>query len=317
MGETLEQSPRGGLGRLALGTALFALFAPLPLLAFPLAALLMATPSRTRAELIIGVLAAATSVAWLLLPGPLPEQLVRAALVLTTVAFVGMTLVTRLSFTHRSLFALTVAAAGIALLFALFGWSWDEVTWWVRSRTSYATRLAVSGLRVAARTENSALLGTEFDAWVATSSEIASSFFPALVALELVLGMALATSLYHRVSRTPRGARLGRLSEFRFSEHLGWAAVIPLVIVLLPRLAAFKVAASNLLLVTGALYALRGLAVAVAGAAFAGSGPLTAVFAVVAGFFLLPVVLGGAVLLGVLDAGVDLRRRWTQPPASD
>lgn len=277
----------------------------------------MATPSRGRAELITGVLAAATSIAWMLLPGPLPEQMVRAALVFATVTFVGLTLVSRLSFTHRSLLALGVAVAGIALLFGLLGWSWDEVTWWVRSRTSYATRLAVSGLRVAARAEDSPALGQQFDAWIATSSDIASSFFPALVALEMFLGMALATTLYHRISRAPRGKPLGRLREFRFSEHLGWLAVIPLVIVLLPRLAVLKLAASNLLLVTGALYALRGIAVAVAGAALAGSGPLTAVFAVVTGFFLLPVVLGGAVLLGVLDAGVDLRRRWTQPPASD
>ena len=307
---------------MALGTALFVLFAPLPLLAFPLAVLLAATPARGKAALLTGAAGAGISLAWLLLPGTLPDQLVRAALVLTTGAFVAATVTTRWSFTHRALLALTVAAVFIGVLFVTYGWSWDELAWWVRSRTSYATRLAVSGLRVlttgsGAGSADAALLGKEFDAWITTSSEMASMFFPALVALQILLGLGLATTLYHRIASNPRGVPLGRLREFRFSEHLGWAAALPLMIVLLPRMAALKVVASNLLLVTGALYALRGLAVAVAVAVLAGSGSMTAVFAAIAAFFLLPVALGGAVLLGVLDAGVDLRRRWSKPPTSE
>jgi hypothetical protein len=30
---------------------------------------------------------------------------------------------------------------------------------------------------------------------------------------------------------------------------------------------------------------------------------------------MLPVVLGIGILLGVLDTGMDLRRRWSKPPA--
>src|SRR5438093_651792 len=123
MTAALEQSPRGGLGRLALGTALFALFVPLPLLALPLAALLAATPARTKVELLTGAAAAGVSLAWLLLPGTLPDQLVRAALVLTTGVFVTATVATRWSFTHRGLLALAVTAVVIGVLFVTYGWS--------------------------------------------------------------------------------------------------------------------------------------------------------------------------------------------------
>jgi len=87
--------------------------------------------------------------------------------------------------------------------------------------------------------------------------------------------------------------------------------------VLLPDLLRAKVAAFNLLLLTGTLYALRGLAVAAFAAGLAGTGPLAAVMAITAGFLLLPVVIGVGILLGVLDAGMDLRSRMTAPPARD
>jgi uncharacterized protein YybS (DUF2232 family) len=78
-----------------------------------------------------------------------------------------------------------------------------------------------------------------------------------------------------------------------------------------------KVAASNMLLLVGALYALRGLAVAAFVAGLAGTGPVATTLAVMAGFFMLPVALGGGILLGVLDAGMDLRSRMTARPARD
>jgi hypothetical protein len=90
--------------------------------------------------------------------------------------------------------------------------------------------------------------------------------------------------------------------------------VIPLLIVLLPGLLRAKVAATNLLLLTGTLYALRGLAVAAFVVGMVGTGPITALLAVMAMLLMLPVVLGMGILVGVLDAGMDLRRRWTKPP---
>jgi uncharacterized protein YybS (DUF2232 family) len=140
---------------------------------------------------------------------------------------------------------------------------------------------------------------------------VVADFFPALLALQLMAALALATALYHRLARQPRGMPLGRFSGFRFSEHLGWAAVLALIVLVVPRLAAAKAAAANLLLVAGALYALRGFAVAAYGLQVLGTGGifLTTLLAAIL-LFLLPMVLAGAVMLGVIDAGLNLRRRW-------
>jgi hypothetical protein len=83
------------------------------------------------------------------------------------------------------------------------------------------------------------------------------------------------------------------------------------------RLAWAKAVATNLLVVTGALYALRGAAVAAFAATMSGSSFFTIAVVAAATILMLPVVLGGAILLGVLDAGVDLRRRLANPPAGD
>jgi hypothetical protein len=48
-----------------------------------------------------------------------------------------------------------------------------------------------------------------------------------------------------------------------------------------------------------------------------GAGVGTAVLAALAVVFILPAVVAGAIVLGVVDAGLDLRRRWARngPPA--
>jgi uncharacterized protein YybS (DUF2232 family) len=98
---------------------------------------------------------------------------------------------------------------------------------------------------------------------------------------------------------------------------LGWAAAIPLIVVLVPWLTAAKAAAANFLLVAAALYAFRGLAVGAFVLQLLGAGGVVVwlVTALVL-FFLLPVLVGGAIVLGVVDSGLDLRRRM-QPRSSE
>jgi hypothetical protein len=81
-----------------------------------------------------------------------------------------------------------------------------------------------------------------------------------------------------------------------------------------PKLAAAKLAAANVLAVAAALYGVRGIAVASYGLAMIGAGGFFLWAALVAILLLmLPFVVGGAILLGVLDAGLNLRRRWSEP----
>ena len=311
MATSLERSPPGGLGRLALIAVAFGLLAPAPLFALPLAALLVFSRKETRAEVVTAGLAGGLSLWWLLLPGNLPDQVLRTGLLFSTATFVAASHYTRASFTHRALLALGVAVLGIVALFAVFGWSWGELHWWVQYQRGYESRLALAPLRArAGGSEVADALADVLDRSVAFEA----NNYPALVGLKIMAGLALATAWYHRLTSHPWGVPLGRLRDFRFSEHLGWAAAVPLMIVLLPHLAAAKVAATNLLLLVGALYALRGIGVAAFGTSLAGTGPVATALMLAATLLMLPVVLGGAILLGVLDAGVDLRRRWAKPP---
>ena len=312
-----ERPAGGGLGRLVAAAVAFALVAPAALVALPLALLLAFTPLGNRGAVVFTGIAAGYSAWWLLGPGELPDQLLRAALVLSATLFVALTLRTRLTFTHRAVAALAAAMAGCSVLLRMLGSSWSELSWWVANRTGLAARDLTGMLwsRIPLDTASESGSGTlaQFEASLGTMVQIAAEFFPAITALQLVAGMALAAAIYQRVAPRPQGVPLGRFRDLRFSEHLGWALAIPLVVVLVPKLAAFKAVAANTLVVAGALYALRGAAVVAYGVlALGGSGFFLWAFWIVIFILLLPIVLGGAILLGVLDGGLDLRRRWSR-----
>jgi hypothetical protein len=141
-----------------------------------------------------------------------------------------------------------------------------------------------------------------------------ADYYVGLMTLQIIAGLALATAVYHRLASKPRGEPPGRFREFCFTEHLGWPAMASLVVVLVPRLSAAKLGASNVLLVLAALYALRGVAVATAGLQHLGSGLIT-FLTVVTACLMLPVAAIGAILLGIVDTSFDLRRRWVSPSA--
>ena len=85
---------------------------------------------------------------------------------------------------------------------------------------------------------------------------------PALLALESVLALALAWAAYHRLARTRIGPPLGALRNLRFNDQLIWGLVVGAVLLMLPTLVEWRVAGLNLLCFFGAMYALRGVAVA-------------------------------------------------------
>ncbi len=308
------QAPQGGLGRLVAGTIALALVAPVAVVALPLAVLLAVTPQRTRAELVTTGIASGFSAWWLLAPGQLPDQMLRAAAVLTTAGFVVFTVRTGLPFMYRALVSLAGAMVGVSALLLTLGTSWGELRWWVASRSGLAARSLMGMLWSTVDTAAPAL--TQLEESLATMIQLAADFLPAITALKLLAGLALATAIYHRVARQPRGQPLGRFRDFRFSEHLGWALVLPLIAILVPKLVAAKAAAANLLLLGAVLYALRGAAVAVfALHALGAGGFFLRLFLMVILVLMLPFVVGGAILLGVLDGGLDLRRRWRNAAA--
>ncbi len=298
---------------LVLAGLAYVIFAPAALFALPLAALLVATSLRTRQESLIAAVAGGLSLMWLLAAGDLPDQLVRASAVIATGVFVTATHFTRAPVIHRALSAVITAAVAAGVLLLVMGSSWNEAHWWVEYRAGYLARVASQLFWVVG--DGGTTSSTQIAQVVSRIVRFQADYFPAVAALRIMAGLALATAIYHRVAVKPYGPGLAGFRSFRFTEHLGWAAIVPLLVVLIPQLAAAKLGAINLLLVLGALYALRGVAVVAFGLQLMGAGSgLLIAFVVVAAILILPLVLAGAILLGVADSGLDLRRRWTRPP---
>jgi hypothetical protein len=92
-------------------------------------------------------------------------------------------------------------------------------------------------------------------------AEVGQALYPSLLALESIIALAIAWSMYHRLSRSRLGPPLGQLRDFRFNDQLVWGLIVGLTIVFLPTLASLRVFGRNLLVFFGALYAVRGLGV--------------------------------------------------------
>ena len=133
---------------------------------------------------------------------------------------------------------------------------------------------------------------------------------PALLALESIVALALAWALYHRWSRARLGPPLGRVRDFRFSDHLVWGVVLGLVMLVVPLAAGIRYAGVNLLVFFGALYAFRGFGVLWW---FVAPSRLTVALMVLLGVLLAPVAVPALVALtlglGVADTWLDWRNR--------
>ncbi len=308
---------RGGRWRIVLGAVGFSTLAPLWSAAVPLAALLLLTHRHGAQELLATGVAAGIGLWWLLQPGDLPAQFLRAVVVMSSAAFVILSLRTRWSFTHRALAAALLGLLVASLLLPAFGSSWPEITWWVEFRQGIAFRGLLGMLSaISGQLGQSGLSAAElyeFERRLVDTARLMARYAPSIMTLQVLAGLALATAIYRRLAAEPIGRLPARFRDLRFSEHLGWAVVVSLAVVVLPRLAAVKVAAANVLVVAAVLYALRGAAVVAFGLHLLGGGGL--LFWMLTGLvvvLMLPIVVGGAILLGILDAGMNLRRRWSE-----
>jgi hypothetical protein len=136
-----------------------------------------------------------------------------------------------------------------------------------------------------------------------------SLLYPGLLALAAIAGLRLAWAWYHRIAARPIGAPPAPFPAFGFSDQLIWGWVVGLGLALLPEPAWARVAGANILLVWGALYATRGMAVAVTAGRRTPAVVLVALAMVTV--VLLPFVLGGLTIVGLADTWVDFRRRLT------
>jgi Predicted membrane protein (DUF2232) len=147
-----------------------------------------------------------------------------------------------------------------------------------------------------------------FETSVAGVPQVARVILPAALALQTLVGMAIAWALFHRFSRTRLGEELGRLRDFRFNDHWIWSVIVGLVLALLPALEPLRPLGINLLVFFGALYAMRGTAVL---AWFLRPG--RSLLGLLVGVALLLLLRDGAAialgLVGLGDTWADWRRR--------
>jgi hypothetical protein len=295
--------------------AAFVIFVPPVFALAPLAVLLLVSRPTTGREW-FWLVAGATVIALSLSAGAgLAAGFVRAVGVFGAGSFVALSLWRP----ERPLFGRAAGSAAIGLVAALFlssllGAGWDDIE---RTLARDLRGLFLTQARIAeSRALGSGLVETLRQ--MADGAAASATFYPAMLALTAMAGMAIAWRCYHRIARAPIGAEGPPFSAFRFSDHAVWLLVAGLAVLLLPRtgLSLFGAPAvtwaANLLAVMAALYVARGLAV-FASASRRTPRRIVAVVSVVA-VFLWPFAAGGLVLLGLADSWVDFRRRLESPP---
>jgi uncharacterized protein YybS (DUF2232 family) len=146
--------------------------------------------------------------------------------------------------------------------------------------------------------------------------QFTSDTLPATLALQTLAGLVLAWQWHRRVATTPLEPALAPFREFRFGDHWVWVVVVALGVTIVPAVSGLKLAAVNVLVVLGALYLVRGLAIVIAFSGAFGVAPAVLVIAgVVATALAVPLVLlvPGLATLGVTDTWLEFRRRLKVP----
>jgi hypothetical protein len=135
---------------------------------------------------------------------------------------------------------------------------------------------------------------------IVSAPAAATTLFPSILALESFLALAIGWAVYHRIGRARIGPPLAALRDFRFSDQFVWGLVAGLALLVMPGLGATNAVGANLLVFFGAMYALRGVGVALW---FLSPGR------VLMGFLILFALLFGQIL-GVLAVGLGVGDTW-------
>lgn len=142
-------------------------------------------------------------------------------------------------------------------------------------------------------------------------ADMQAQVYPALLALRTLAALALASWTVRRIRRSDAVTfRLGRLRDFRFDDNLIWLLILGLLITVSSVGPLWARIAANLLVLMGSLYALRGLAIFVYMAEGTRS-VMAMIFGALVVLLLYPVVVTGALLMGIGDTWLDVRNRPT------
>ena len=267
------------------------------------AMLLLALPPRRPASLLAGAAALAATVAWSA-SGFMGVVTVAWSLVLGGALAIISLRRPQWAFLSRALAAIGAAVAAVGGALAATG-AWEGFD--ASMRTFIHAMVVGTFTMLAAQLPDAAPMGDLLEA-ARMAAELQWTLFPAMAALQALALLGLAWWIFAWAAPHESGWRqLRPLREFRFNDHLVWSLVAGLLLLLLPLGDVAERTGANLLFFMGGLYTLRGLAVMVFMAGT--SSLLSATFGVVAVLLLSRYVLPLALLVGIGDTWLDVRRR--------
>ncbi len=289
----------------------FVLWAHPSLVGLPLAALLTvapAPPERARWAVPLAGVIGAMSLALLFVgdgtggggEGRL-AAVTSAYIVVTTAAFVAVMLLRPGPMLRQTLRA---TAAGFLVTALMIEVLWGTEAW--RALAWQATRQASLTMRFVVERAPDAFMLYE------PIVRFASLTWPGVLALQTLAGLALAWHLHVRITTSALGSPVGRFRDFCIGDAWVWGIVAWLGVLILPVSSALHVAGTNVGIVAGALYVLRGAAIVITFAdAFGISATALAIVAATAAALAVPLlfVLPGLCTLGITDTWYHYRRR--------
>lgn len=209
----------------------------------------------------------------------------------------------RSSFSARAMAAVAVAAAAVAVILGVRSGSWSVVEWAVEERVGQGIAQAMEAVRLL---RGDASLPPALVTAVYETVQMQIKVFPALVGISSMAALGVAWWGYTRLS-SGNDQGVGPLREFRFNDHLVWVFIVGLLLLLSQWEAVATRVGANAVVFMGALYALRGAAVIL----FLSGGLSLAGYVLLAFglVFLPPLVLTGAMVVGLGDTWLDVRRR--------
>ncbi|MEE9208030.1 MAG: DUF2232 domain-containing protein [Gemmatimonadota bacterium] len=221
-------------------------------------------------------------------------------------AFVVITMAQR----HRSTLTRAMSASALAggavfVTGMVRPGSLAELDWWMGTEIRSAADLAVGMFE--------SVLGQGGDSGERLSEtfrqvvEFQQDTYPALLALASVAALSLGWFLVHRSRAGSR--EMTAVRHFRFSNHLVWVLIAGLALIVFPTGALADRVGQNATLFMGALYLLRGMAILIWMAAASVSSAWAALALSAVAMLLYPIVAGTALVLGLTDTWVDVRRR--------
>jgi hypothetical protein len=212
-------------------------------------------------------------------------------------------------FLEQGLLALGGGTVWAALLMVAFG-AWERTQTLVEERLSRGAEATMDLFGSISEGQDGEMTSAFAEAVVRTS-EIQGVIFPALLALATLAALGVAWWLHVRIS-TGSDAALGPLRSVNFPDPLIWVLIGGLILLLVAGWdEGFGRVGTNLTVFMAGLYVLRGAGVVLA---LSGGLSIPALILVgVAAVLAPPLLLFGAMAVGIGDSWFDLRSRQVPP----